>query len=276
MEIDLRLWGRPEVLEHTILIRPAKAPPIGSGDVGEVVMSPWLTNRDLVDFAVVEDRAFSESVPSAKNGANPLPPPVAAAASANKGKLEPEKTTSVFGLIYANVTADPHASRTEFLIHNALTDPTSHFLKILIPSTGEIVGWAKWNLCLDKDTSIRSHDLIWAEGANLGLIDTFMGEMRRREAKWMEGKRYCLMQSLCVLPKYQGKGLGTRMLQWGLEIADREGVECWIDASPMGLGLYKKLGWKEVGEIKVDLRDWGGKKGHVETVVNLVRSVQKR
>lgn len=61
-------------------------------------------------------------------------------------------------------------------------------------------------------------------------------------------------------------------MEWGLQEADREGVECWIDSSPFGLGLYKKFGWKEVGYLDVDLGRWGGEAGKVRRTVHMVRS----
>lgn len=44
-----------------------------------------------------------------------------------------------------------------------------------------------------------------------------------------------------------------------------------MDASPASLGLYKKLGWVEVGRLVVELEEWGGKVGEKEVTVNLIR-----
>ena len=47
-------------------------------------------------------------------------------------------------------------------------------------------------------------------------------------------------------------------------------ISTGIDASAAGLQLYKKLGWKECGEVVIDMEEWGGiaKK---ERVVQLIR-----
>ena len=87
----------------------------------------------------------------------------------------------------------------------------------------------------------------------------------------MDGKPYILLHVLAVAPGWQGKGVGRRLLEWGLEIADREGWECWVDASREGVGLYRKVGWREVGEVRVDLGEWGGEEGVVERAVLMVR-----
>jgi len=47
-------------------------------------------------------------------------------------------------------------------------------------------------------------------------------------------------------------------LEWGLEKADREEVEAWIEASPAGKGLHEKMGWKEVGFVDLEMGMWGG------------------
>ena len=72
-------------------------------------------------------------------------------------------------------------------------------------------------------------------------------------------KGYLYMAILAVDPNFQRMGVGHRLLQWGLEKADREGLECFIEASPEGKGLYEKFGWREVGFTDVVLRRWGWK-----------------
>lgn len=52
-------------------------------------------------------------------------------------------------------------------------------------------------------------------------------------------------------------------------------MRAWIDASPAGLGLYKKLGWEEVERLEVKLEEWGGKEGETDVTVSLVREPRK-
>jgi hypothetical protein len=42
-------------------------------------------------------------------------------------------------------------------------------------------------------------------------------------------------------------------MKWALDQADEEGVEAYLEASEEGVGLYRKLGFKEVGSVEVDL-----------------------
>lgn len=54
-------------------------------------------------------------------------------------------------------------------------------------------------------------------------------------------------------PSARRRGAGGLQLQWGLEIADRMSLVCWLDASPMSVSLYKKYGFVEVGTVAVEL-----------------------
>lgn len=51
---------------------------------------------------------------------------------------------------------------------------------------------------------------------------------------------------LGVHPSQQGRGLGSKLLKWGLVRADAEGVEVYLSASPEGKPLYEKNGFRGV------------------------------
>lgn len=50
-------------------------------------------------------------------------------------------------------------------------------------------------------------------------------------------------------PKYQGKGAGSLILQWGIERAGQQGTEAYLEASPDAVSLYEKFGFREAGQI---------------------------
>lgn len=62
---------------------------------------------------------------------------------------------------------------------------------------------------------------------------------------------------LGVAPTHQRMGLGTLLINEGLAIADEKNAKTYIEASPKGLGLYLKHGWKLVDEIVLDMRQYG-------------------
>ncbi|KAM0250888.1 hypothetical protein ACHAQJ_008466 [Trichoderma viride] len=56
-----------------------------------------------------------------------------------------------------------------------------------------------------------------------------------------------------TLPKAQGRGAGSLLMAWVIELADREGLACWLTSSLVAVPLYKKFGFEVVEEITVPL-----------------------
>lgn len=50
------------------------------------------------------------------------------------------------------------------------------------------------------------------------------------------------LDMLGTRPDYHRKGLGSMLLKWGLEKADRDRLEVYISASPQGRPLYERYG----------------------------------
>jgi GNAT superfamily N-acetyltransferase len=61
-----------------------------------------------------------------------------------------------------------------------------------------------------------------------------------------------LVLDLCAVdPAYQGRGIASELVRWGLEEAKRRGgLECVTEGSVMGRGVYRKLGFW--GEEEID------------------------
>lgn len=54
---------------------------------------------------------------------------------------------------------------------------------------------------------------------------------------------------ISVNPLYQRKGVGSLLMQWGCDEIDRNSLESYILASPVGVQLYRRFGFKRVGEV---------------------------
>ena len=57
---------------------------------------------------------------------------------------------------------------------------------------------------------------------------------------------YWLLGLLGVDPKCQRRGIGQRIVQRGLDVAAQENVPVTLKASPVGRGLYQKMGFKTI------------------------------
>lgn len=66
-------------------------------------------------------------------------------------------------------------------------------------------------------------------------------------------------------PKAQRRGAGSLLMAWVTELADREGLPCWVTASPVVVPLYKKFGFQIMEEIVVQLPAGSGEGTYTHT-----------
>lgn len=59
-------------------------------------------------------------------------------------------------------------------------------------------------------------------------------------------------------PEFQGRGAGSKLIEWGTKKSDELGLPTFLEASTQGHGLYKKHGFKDVEILKVDFTPFGG------------------
>jgi ribosomal protein S18 acetylase RimI-like enzyme len=70
-------------------------------------------------------------------------------------------------------------------------------------------------------------------------------------ASYSEVKAYWYLAGLAVSPKHQRRGIGTRLINWGLKIASQEMVPVILEASMTGRVLYSKLGFQIIERRRV-------------------------
>jgi GNAT superfamily N-acetyltransferase len=72
---------------------------------------------------------------------------------------------------------------------------------------------------------------------------------------------------LVTSPSYRRLGLGTRLINIGLSRADQEGIPCYLSGAPMGVPVYKKAGFVDIGRISIGLEEFGGEGTHVHVAM---------
>ena len=93
------------------------------------------------------------------------------------------------------------------------------------------------------------------------LLTIFSQDNEQARKKHMEGKKHMDLDGPLMSPAYQRRGLGSALLQWGIERADAERVPCWVQASPSACTVYTRAGFRVVGFTDHELDEWapGGK-----------------
>ena len=64
------------------------------------------------------------------------------------------------------------------------------------------------------------------------------------------------LAQLFVLPQFQRQGIASRLLEFGLAIADELNIMVCVEATPVGKPLYEKYGFGEVGHFDINLSEY--------------------
>ena len=131
---------------------------------------------------------------------------------------------------------------------NILRDPMTIQLKITDVRAKKIVAMGRWLKPREPDqkkqpgTAADRYDPM-PSCCDAELADALFGAFAGQRLKMMGQRRHYYMELLATTPEYQGQGAASLILQYGCDLADGDGLECYIDSSPAGLKLYEKFGW---------------------------------
>lgn len=129
---------------------------------------------------------------------------------------------------------------------------------------GRIIGTAKWQV-YSRQRSEEEMDKEEAEAgkqepgptANREMLAAFFGELMRTRRQNLAGQPHVLLSILATNPQHHRRGVGAMHMDWGMKLADELGLPAYLEASPKGKPLYERYGFKEMGKMDFDARDWG-------------------
>jgi GNAT superfamily N-acetyltransferase len=104
---------------------------------------------------------------------------------------------------------------------------------------------------------------LWYGRGGLDTKRYWIWKARQAEAQgalWTSDKGYYFCNIVTVLPEAQGKGVGRTLMEEVLGMADREGVECYLESSRKvpNVAIYEKFGFELVKDM--ECRDGDGEK----------------
>ena len=152
-------------------------------------------------------------------------------------------------------TPNVHRFFSDSIAEQMRREHSSVFLKALGPD-GQLVGFAIW-------TAPGVGELYWAdyaEESDAMLCDALFGAMAQHRGKLMGKRRHwcksLLLTRVVVLSdetldaalmgvgaEHARKGVGAMLLDYGCKLADRDGIEAYVNASPAARLLYQRFGF---------------------------------
>ncbi|KAK1830647.1 puromycin N-acetyltransferase [Podospora conica] len=126
-----------------------------------------------------------------------------------------------------------------------------------------VVGMAQWVRPVDKDASApppppAGGPPVAEEPVPATLdseaLDGFMKLLDEETVKVLgpDGSKHMwYLLVLTVDPDHHRRGVGGKLLRWGMEQAVAEGRQAFIHATPEGKHLYEKFGFKSLGNFDV-------------------------
>jgi predicted acetyltransferase len=84
----------------------------------------------------------------------------------------------------------------------------------------------------------------------------FRKALARAKAEWFDaryGNEHLNLMILATHPDHRRQGAASKLLAWGIQEAQTKKVSITLFSSPMGLPLYRKNGFEQVGLVHVQV-----------------------
>ncbi|KAI6382170.1 hypothetical protein MCOR25_000760 [Pyricularia grisea] len=139
----------------------------------------------------------------------------------------------------------------------ALNKPGARLCKVTDTDTGEILGFAKWDVYERLPTNVGPKDgpkgNYWKDDKAKELSDYFWWEFTRRrwDAVRESGGDIVSLDIMVVDPVHHRRGVGRMLMKYGVDEADRLGVESVVEASRMGRFLYENYDFKILEDVLI-------------------------
>lgn len=159
---------------------------------------------------------------------------------------------------------DKNDNLTKFFLKATVTDSTGnqHIAGLAVWLELSVVEGYGDQPLLDAREALGVEDLYPGDVAEQEYCCKLFENLNRQRHELVEQQRSAsppaiMILDLCVVhPKFQRQGIAAKLVQYGLDEAERRGgLVCCTEASPMGRSVYAKLGFRQEGpeiEYRVD------------------------
>jgi len=93
----------------------------------------------------------------------------------------------------------------------------------------------------------------WPSESDSALANHFTVNLISKRKDIIRDRKHWYLELVATRQEYQGKGAAEQLLRWGVQMADEEGTECYLEASPEGKPIYERFGFGERDRLVVEL-----------------------
>lgn len=160
----------------------------------------------------------------------------------------------------------------KFILAATIRDPQDDDEEEDKPQPGKVVGFAVWERKGGSDAARSWQGTSFSKRLkrftlNFKIAYTFRLATPKRSLSWPRLRQFETEQKaakasqpadawylslLGVSPKAQGRGVGKKLLQWGIDRSEEEGVPSSLEATKAGLRLYESMGFERIGWLFFD------------------------
>ncbi|KAL2207825.1 acyl-CoA N-acyltransferase [Sarocladium strictum] len=138
-----------------------------------------------------------------------------------------------------------------------IEDIKSHKTHVLVitddADSDKIIAYGKWKPpgVPIEDPPSAEH---WPQDGNSELGPRFFGRFAALHREIMQGREHWYLELVVTHKAAGGRGAARKLMEWGLERADRDGLPTFLEATREGEPIYeKKFGFKVVRREKIDV-----------------------
>jgi Acetyltransferase (GNAT) domain len=159
--------------------------------------------------------------------------------------------------IVAQTCFPPSSPQSQEFWINGFTDELqekhAHMLVVMdtTKTPAVMVGFAKWNSPFtagEAHTSMPPRE-IWPTDGNVDKAVEFFTLLFDKHEEMMGNRPHWYLEMISSRRAYQGQGGGGMLIRWGVEKADADKVECFLDATPDGKPVYERYGFKTLQSV---------------------------
>lgn len=88
----------------------------------------------------------------------------------------------------------------------------------------------------------RRGEISWLSGQERERAEALVSPLWDAREKFWLNERYIYCHVMAVHPKYQRKGIGKLLMEYGIGIAQQVDLPVYIESSKEGVRLYEKMG----------------------------------